>query len=216
MSAPEGQALANVSFTAKPRNNAPAAEVALGRQSRPASEGTRQPRPAEYQRGEIEEARDLRERAQHDERDRRVRVPRVDELHEEGDEEQDRLGIEQADDERPPKGPLLGPGTGRLLDAAPLPVLPRARHIPHAARSIPTASHVRYPAPAYFTTPNSRALPWSREATPAADKVISTESPHHTPAAAVYPARIPRRAATERTYSELGPGSRTIRTRPAR
>ncbi len=81
---------------------------------------------------------------------------------------------------------------------------------------MPTASQVRYPAPAYFTIPNSTASAFSSEATPAADSVISTVSPHHTPAAAVYPARTPRRAATESTYSELGPGSSTIRIRPAR
>ncbi|MDH6618978.1 hypothetical protein M2163_006086 [Streptomyces sp. SAI-135] len=75
----------------------------------------------------------------------------------------------------------------------------RDRQVSHAARSIPTASQVRYPAPAYFTIPNSTALAWSSEATPAADRVISTASPHHTPAAAVYPARTPRRAATETT-----------------
>ncbi len=92
----------------------------------------------------------------------------------------------------------------------------RVRHSPQAARSIPTASQARYPAPAYFTIPNSTAFAWSSEATPAADSVISTASPHHTPAAARYAVRAPRRAATEITYSELGPGSRTIRTRPTR
>lgn len=81
---------------------------------------------------------------------------------------------------------------------------------------MPTASQARYPAPRNFTIPNRKAFAWSSEAAPAADSVISTASPHQTPAAAVYPARTPRRAATERTYRELGPGSSTMRMRPAR
>ena len=52
-----------------------------------------------------------RERAEHQERDDRVGVGRVDELHEEGDEEEDRLGVEQADHQRATVGPLAaGPG----------------------------------------------------------------------------------------------------------
>ncbi|GAA3129856.1 hypothetical protein GCM10017687_51450 [Streptomyces echinatus] len=71
-----------------------------------------------------------------------------------------------------------GPASSRVCSR-------RVRHSCRADRSIPIASQVRYPAPAYFTTPNSSAFPCSSEATPAADRVISTVSPHHTPAAAV-------------------------------
>lgn len=45
---------------------------------------------------------------------------------------------------------------------------------------------------------------------------MSTVSPHHTPAAALYPVRTPFRAATDSTYNEFGPGNRTISTSPAR
>ena len=56
--------------------------------------------------------------------------------------------------------------------------------MPRAARIIPIASHSRYEAPTHFTTPNAVGLACSSDATPAADSVISTASPVHTPAAA--------------------------------
>jgi hypothetical protein len=41
---------------------------------------------------------------------------------------------------------------------------------------------------------------------------MRTESPQNTAAAALIPSRRPRREATDSTYSELGPGSRMMRT----
>ncbi len=68
---------------------------------------------------------------------------RIHELHEEGDEEQDRLGVDQADDEGATEGRSSEPA--RAADGAPSSgsASRRVRHMPHAARSMPTASHVR-------------------------------------------------------------------------
>ncbi len=92
----------------------------------------------------------------------------------------------------------------------------RERHSAHAPRIIPTASQVRYPAPSSLTMPKATGLVWSSAPAPAAESAMSTASPVNTPAAALYPVRTPRRAATDSTYSEFGPGSKMISMSPTR
>ena len=63
-----------------------------------------QARAGEDESGQVEHAADLHDHAQDHEGQRRVRVGWIDELDEEGHEEEDRLRVHQADDERGAEG----------------------------------------------------------------------------------------------------------------
>src|SRR5690606_8342286 len=75
-----------------------------------------EPHSTHDQGGEIEHTRDLDQSTQEEERGPRVRIGRVDELHEEGDEEEDGLRVEQADGQSATKG-LRCPDPGSVRPA---------------------------------------------------------------------------------------------------
>jgi hypothetical protein len=95
-----GQPLVAVaSLMPKPTNTAPTPVAA-----RPQPPG--QELATEDQRGETKRAEHLQDRPEHQERQSRMGLPRLDELAEERDHEEDRLRVEQTDDQRKPERPL--------------------------------------------------------------------------------------------------------------